>query len=162
MFAVTVQPGDTLSGIAAAHGESLATVEADNPQFSDPNLIYVGQHVYIGGGSGVSSSSVERSAPAYTPPSPSSTSYHSSSGGSGGSGGLYDIPGMPSGLAHCIAYRESTDDTNPAANGNAYGIIPASGYNVAGDSIAQQNQVAGEIYAQSGGAAWAADGCPGT
>ena len=34
MIAYTVQPGDTLSGIAAAHGESLAAIEHANPQFS--------------------------------------------------------------------------------------------------------------------------------
>ncbi len=37
---------------------------------------------------------------------------------------------MPSSFAACVAYRESTDLQNPAANSNAYGIIPASGYNV--------------------------------
>lgn len=72
------------------------------------------------------------------------------------------IPGMPQSLANCIWQRESTSGTNPAAGGNQFGIIPASGYNVAGDSVQQQEQVAGQIYAQSGGAAWAADGCPGT
>ena len=44
---VTVQSGDTLSGIAAAHGLSLAELEAANPQISHPSLIYVGQHVNI-------------------------------------------------------------------------------------------------------------------
>jgi hypothetical protein len=61
-----------------------------------------------------------------------------------------------------VAYRESTDLQNPAANGNAYGIIPASGYNVAGTSLAHQKQVFAELYQQDGGAPWAADGCPGT
>jgi hypothetical protein len=161
MFAVTVQPGDTLSGIASAHGESLSTLEGDNPQFSGNwNLIIAGQSVNIGGGGSWTPPSAPQSAP-QPPPAPVNTSSPSNVP-SGGSGGLGDIPGMPSGLAHCIAYRESTNDTNPAADGNAYGIIPASGYNVAGDSLAQQNQVAGQIYAQSGGQAWAADGCPGT
>ena len=72
------------------------------------------------------------------------------------------IPGMPQSLANCIWQRESTSGTNPAAGGNQFGIIPASGYNVSGDSVQQQEQVAGQIYSQSGGAAWAADGCPGT
>lgn len=76
-------------------------------------------------------------------------------------GGI-SIPGMPQSLANCIWFRESTDGTNPAADGNQFGIIPASGFNVSGMSVAQQEQVAGQIYAQSGGAAWAADGCPGT
>jgi LysM repeat protein len=76
-----------------------------------------------------------------------------------GSGSLSNIPGVPSSFASCVAYRESTNDTNPAANGNAYGIIPASGYNVSGDSIAQQKQVFKEIYDTTGASAWAADGC---
>lgn len=76
-----------------------------------------------------------------------------------GSGGLADIPGVPHAFAACVAYRESTNNTNPAAHGNAYGIIPASGYNVSGYSIAQQKQVFKQIYDTSGPRAWAADGC---
>jgi LysM repeat protein len=45
LVAYLVQPGDTLSGIAASHSASLAAVEAANPQLSDPNLIYAGQTV---------------------------------------------------------------------------------------------------------------------
>jgi hypothetical protein len=185
MIAVTVQPGDTLSGIAAAHGESLGQVEADNPQFSsDFNLIMVGQTVNLGGGhtgtitstsspsasstdgdgdhDGDTSDAPSQSAPVHTA-SPSSTTFTPSTGttGSGAPSGI-SIPGMPQGLANCIWFRESTNGTNPAAGGNQFGIIPASGFNVAGDSVAQQEQVAGQIFAQSGGAAWAADGCPGT
>lgn len=92
--------------------------------------------------------------------STASTADGASSSASGySSGSLSDIPGVPSSFASCVAYRESTDDTNPAANGNAYGIIPASGYNVGGDSIAQQKQVFKEIYDTTGASAWAADGC---
>lgn len=88
------------------------------------------------------------------------TADSASSSASGySSGSLSDIPGVPSSFASCVAYRESTNDTNPAANGNAYGIIPASGYNVSGDSIAQQKQVFKEIYDTTGASAWAADGC---
>jgi hypothetical protein len=72
------------------------------------------------------------------------------------------IAGIPDSFVSCVAYRESTDLQNPAANGNAYGIIPASGYNVAGDSLAQQQAVFRLIYNTSGPVAWAADGCPGT
>ncbi len=153
---ITVQPGNTLSGIASAHGESLSQIEADNPQITNPNYIYAGEQVNLSSQPGVTDIPVAQQ-PGYQAPAPVQQSTPAASGG-----GLGDIPGMPSGLAHCIAYRESTNDTNPAAGGNAYGIIPASGYNVSGDSLAQQNQVAGEIYARSGGAAWAADGCPGT
>jgi hypothetical protein len=66
---------------------------------------------------------------------------------------------VPHSFATCVAYRESTNDTNPAGHGNAYGIIPASGYNVSGDSIAQQKLVFKQIYDTTGPSAWAADGC---
>ena len=46
----TVQRGDTLSGIAAAHGVSLSALRAANPQISNPNLIFAGQRVTIPGG----------------------------------------------------------------------------------------------------------------
>jgi len=181
----TTQSGNTLSGIAASNGVSLSQLEAANPQIGNPNLIYIGESINLSGGGSAS-------APAESSPSPSSVSTDtsgdssaivsgdssssgssqssapapsdgSSSGGSssGGSGG-YNIPGMSSSMANCIAYRESTNGTNPAAGGNVFGIIPASGYNVSGDSLAQQEQVAGQIYANSGGGAWQADGCPGT
>jgi len=110
---------------------------------------------------------VQKSAPSHTSPSSTSTAtatVRSSSTGSSGysSSSLSDIPGVPSSLASCVAYRESTDLQNPAADGNAYGIIPASGYDVYGTSLAHQKQVFAELYAQDGATPWAADGCPGT
>ncbi len=45
----TVQPGDTMSGIAASLGCSLADLEAANPQVSDPSLIYPGQVLNVPG-----------------------------------------------------------------------------------------------------------------
>jgi hypothetical protein len=47
MITITVASGETLSGIASAHGESLGTIEADNPQIGNPNLIYVGERVIV-------------------------------------------------------------------------------------------------------------------
>ena len=41
----TVQPGDTLSGIAARSGASLSAIEAANPKIHNPNLIYVNQQL---------------------------------------------------------------------------------------------------------------------
>lgn len=43
----TVQSGDTLSGIAAANGLTLAEIESYNPQIADPNLIHPGEVVYL-------------------------------------------------------------------------------------------------------------------
>jgi hypothetical protein len=189
LAAYLVQPGDTLSGIAASHSVSLAAVEAANPHISNFNLIFAGQSIELPSGSSAAavitgthavpaqqsasvkhSVPVQQSAPSYTSPSSTASAtatvhhYHSSSTGSSGysSSSLSDIPGVPSSLASCVAYRESTDLQNPAADGNAYGIIPASGYNVYGTSLAHQKQVFSELYAQDGATPWAADGCPGT
>jgi putative chitinase len=46
----TVQPGDTLSGIAARYGTSVGAIAQANG-ISNPNLIQVGQHLTIPGGS---------------------------------------------------------------------------------------------------------------
>jgi LysM domain len=186
LAAYLVQPGDTLSGIAASHSVSLAAVEAANPHISNFNLIFAGQTVELPLGSSATavitgshsapvrqsapveqSAPVHHSAPSYTSPSSvasaTAVTHNSSSGSSGySSSSLSDIPGVPSSLAACVAYRESTDLQNPAADGNAYGIIPASGYNVYGTSLAHQKQVFAELYAQDGASPWAADGCPGT
>ncbi len=43
----TVQPGDTLSGIAEKFGVSLQALEAANPQIQDPNRIFPGQVITI-------------------------------------------------------------------------------------------------------------------
>jgi murein DD-endopeptidase MepM/ murein hydrolase activator NlpD len=185
LVAYLVQPGDTLSGIAASHSVSLAAVESANSQLSNPNVIYAGQTVEIPKTSSAaqapaatqasatprsytssqsSSSGSQSASSAGSPSSIASTVTPASSSGSSGSSSssLSDVPGVPQSLAACVAYRESTDLQNPAANGNAYGIIPASGYNVEGTSLAYQKQVFAELYQQDGGAPWAADGCPGT
>ncbi len=163
LVAYLVQPGDTLSGIAASHGVTLAAVEAANPQLADPNHIYAGERINVPAGSSVSRwSNVPNSHTARNrrertlnqPGSGESSGYSSSS--------LSDIPGVPQSFAACVAYRESTDLQNPAANGNAYGIMPSSGYNVYGTSLAYQKQVFAKLYRQYGGTPWAADGCPGT
>jgi LysM repeat protein len=186
LAAYLVQPGDTLSGIAASHSVSLAAVEAANPHISNFNLIFAGQSIELPQGSSAATAitgaqavpaqqsasvkqsvPVQQSAPTHTSPSSTASATATVSSGSTGSSGyssssLSDIPGVPSSLAACVAYRESTNLQNPAANGNAYGIIPASGYNVYGTSLAHQKQVFAELYAQDGGSPWAADGCPGT
>jgi LysM repeat protein len=175
--AYLIQPGDTLSGIAASHGVSLAAVEAANPQLSDPNLIYTGQRIEIPSGSSASNESHvpyqhagQDSGGGSTRvrdrvlPGDANVTIHSSSEGSRGfsSSSLSDIPGVPRSFAACVALRESTDLQNPAADGNAYGIISSSGYHVWGTSLAHQKHVFVELYQQYGGKPWAADGCPGT
>ncbi len=183
LVAYLVQPGDTLSGIAASHGASLAAVEAANPQIANPNLIYAGQTVKIPGGSSAAQgytaangdsdgTSAQPGASSYSSPSrtasTASTATQASSGRSSGysagsssysSSSLSSIPGVPQSFAACVAFRESTNLQNPAANGNAYGIIPASGYNVYGTSLANQKQVFAKLYQQYGTSPWASDGC---
>ena len=165
LAAYLVQAGDTLSGIAASHGVSLASVEAANPHISDPNLIYTGQTIEIPRGSSDSRGSyVPRSYPLQDRDSQDRRVLRDAPSGSSGysSSSLSDIPGVPQSFAACVALRESTDLENPAADGNAYGIISASGYQVAGTSLAYQKHVFTELYQQYGGTPWAADGCPGT
>ena len=173
LAAYLVQPGDTLSGIAASHGVSLAAVEAANTKIADPNVIYAGQTVEIpgghtatakGGGSqsaAAHTSSASTASTAATAVAVSTATTSSSSGSASGysSSSLSDIPGVPQSFAACVAYRESTNLQNPAANGNAYGIIPASGYNVSGTSLAHQKQVFAQLYQQQGAKPWASDGC---
>lgn len=43
----TVKSGDTLSGIATAHGLTLAQIEHLNPQISNPNVIAVGETIHL-------------------------------------------------------------------------------------------------------------------
>jgi spore coat assembly protein SafA len=47
-----IQPGDTMSGIAARYGVSLSALERANPQVKNPNLIYPGERLNIPGGGG--------------------------------------------------------------------------------------------------------------
>jgi LysM repeat protein len=178
LVAYLVQPGDSLSGIAASHGTSLAAVQAANTKIVNPDVIYAGQTVELPEGSSAAQVSAtsqsstpqgsSQSAASGTSASSSSTSRAAATSGSSGSSSGYstsslsDIPGVPQSFAACVAYRESTNLQNPAANGNAYGIIPASGYNVTGSSLAHQKQVFAELYQQHGGSPWTADGCPGT
>src|SRR5215467_6642293 len=44
---VKVKPGDTLTGIANSHNDTVGSVERANPRITDPNLIYPGQTVYL-------------------------------------------------------------------------------------------------------------------
>jgi LysM repeat protein len=45
-----VRPGDTMSGIAAAHNLSLAALVAANPQVTNPNVIHPGEILTLTGG----------------------------------------------------------------------------------------------------------------
>ena len=43
----TIQSGDTLSGIAAKFGTTIARLMALNPQIKNPNLIYPGDAIRL-------------------------------------------------------------------------------------------------------------------
>src|SRR5579875_1522573 len=105
-----VQPGDTLSGIAASHGASLAAVEAANPQLANPNLIFAGQSVKIpaGGSSAAGSATATAQAPVahtYTAQAPvahtyTSTSHASSYGSTQRAATTYTSPSSTASVAH--------------------------------------------------------------
>ena len=54
--AYTIQPGDTLSAIAAANGTTVEALASAN-DIANPNLIYAGAHLSISGGSSSGASS---------------------------------------------------------------------------------------------------------
>src|SRR5271170_8162872 len=117
MIPVVVLPGDTLSGIAAQHGTTYQAIAAAS-NISNPNLIYAGQTVEVPVGG------VNAPAPTYNS-SPSNTSYAPSTptpAPASTTDGQFSVPGMPQGLANCIAFRESTDGQ---LSSNVFGIIPA-------------------------------------
>jgi LysM repeat protein len=176
LVAYLIKPGDTLSGIASSHSVKVAAVQAANPQIKNPNLIYAGQIIKLPKGSPAAhrshTPSVHTSAHRHSAPSHRSSSHKSSShttravtrstshGSSGySSSDLADVPGVPRSYAACVAYRESTDLKNPAARGNAYGIIPASGYDGYHMTLSQQKQVFAKLYREYGKRPWRSDGC---
>ena len=164
LVAYLIKPGDTLSGIASSHHVKLAAVEAANPQIRNPNLIYAGQTIKLPKRSSAShkssTPSAHTTASTHRAPSHKSSSHTASRGSSGySSSDLADIPGVPRSYAACVAYRESTDLRNPAARGNAYGIIPASGYDGYHMTLSQQKQVFAKLYREYGTRPWRSDGC---
>jgi hypothetical protein len=162
LVAYLIKPGDTLSGIAASHGVKLAAVEVANPQIKNPNVIFPGQTIKLPKGSTASHGShksVHHSAPSHRSSSHTTHTVTSSYSSGYSSSSLSDIPGVPTSFAACVAYRESTDLENPAARGNAYGIIPASGYNGYAMTLSQQKQTFAKLYREYGTRPWASDGC---
>jgi LysM repeat protein len=181
----TVQPGDTLSGIAASAGVSLNKVEAANRWIKNPNLIYAGQVVHVPDGrSGITpmaptyyqapaasstpSASSDTSAAASTTPAEStgtssaSTGYSASAGTSSASTGTSSAStgSSPSSFQQCVSWRESGNNPTASSSG-LYGILPSTwaslGYSgTAGSaSVAQQNQAFQQLYAQDGTSPWA-------
>jgi len=171
----TVQPGDTLSGIAAENGVSLSSIESANQWIKDFNLIYVGQRVTVPDGkSGESAVSIP------APVAPSSPAPADDSGASSASTGTSAAPvssgpsatsvssgggSAPSSFQQCVAFRESSNNPR-ASSAGLYGILPSTWASLglsgtAGSaSVAQQNAAFQQLYAKYGTSPWAPyDGC---
>jgi hypothetical protein len=180
----TVQAGETLSGIAAQSGQSLARVEADNPQITNPNVITVGELVHVWGGnaslaplraqsggstkSSTTQGSTTQGSTAQASDSQASDSQASSASASGSQSSSTPASSgtgsAPSSFQQCVAWRESSN--TPTDPDGLYGILPSTwqslGYSgTAGQaSVAQQDQAFQRLYAQDGTSPWAQyDGC---
>ena len=177
----TVQAGDTLSGIAAQSGQSLARVEADNPQITNPNVITVGELVHVWGGNAslaplraqsggstktsTSQGSTTQGSTAQASDSQASSASASDSQSSSTPASTSSGAGSaPSSFQQCVAWRESSN--TPTDPDGLYGILPSTwqslGYSgTAGQaSVAQQDQAFQRLYAQDGTSPWAQyDGC---
>lgn len=149
----TVQPGDTLSGIAASAGVSLHNVEAANRWIKNPNLIYVGQVVHVPDGrSGITpmaptyyqapassstpsassdtsastgTSSASTGASASTGTSSESSGTSASTGTSTGTSSASSGYGVPGSFQQCVAWRESGNNPTASSSG-LYGILPST------------------------------------
>ena len=178
----TVQPGDTLSGIAAQSGVSLINLEAANPQIANPNLIYVGQQVNVpdgksgaaatasgysavGDGDGDSDDSAVTSTPA--PSVPASTPSVSAGSSASSSAAVTPASGgsASSSFQQCVAWRESGNNPT-ASSAGLYGILPSTWASLglsgtaAQASVAQQTAAFQQLYAKYGTSPWAPyDGC---
>jgi LysM domain/Transglycosylase-like domain len=168
----TVQTGETLSGIAAQSGVSLAQLEAANPQITNPNLIYTGNLINVPDGqSGSSAASSaapaqQQSSPsagsvstgsAAAAPTPAQSSPVSTSASSGGS--------APSSFQQCVAWRESGNNPTASSSG-MYGILPSTWASLGlsgtagAASVGQQTAAFQQLYAQYGTSPWSPyDGC---
>ncbi|HEY5352585.1 MAG TPA: LysM peptidoglycan-binding domain-containing protein [Streptosporangiaceae bacterium] len=150
-----VQPGDTLSGIAASAGVSLHKVEKANRSIKNPNLIYVGQVVHVPDGhkGPLPATPAYYQAPAAQAPAASSTPSASSdtsaeSGTSSVSSGTTSVSsgttsessgtssvssstpaasttGASSSFQQCVAWRESGNNPTASSSG-LYGILPST------------------------------------
>jgi LysM repeat protein len=152
----TVQPGDTLSGIAASAGVPLSKVEAANRWIKNPNLIYAGQVVHVPDGrSGITpmaptyyqapaasstpSASSDTSAAASTTPA-ESTGTSSASTGYSASAGTSASTGTPSASTGTSSASTGSSPSsfqqcvswresgnNPTASSSGlYGILPST------------------------------------
>lgn len=151
LAAYLVRPGDTLSGIAATNGITLAAVEAANPGISNPNVIYPGETVVLPGAGSYTPPQQNSSAPVSAPVQQSAPV---SSGG---------------GFQQCVVQHESNGDSQVMNSSGHYGLYQfdyptwvAGGGNPADfghASVSEQDQVFSSTYASRGAEPWQGDGC---
>jgi hypothetical protein len=183
----TVQPGDTLSGIA----QELCGAARDwvglwhaNPHITDPDLIYSGNQLAVACTSGqgaVVTAAVAPSRPSGngdpdrddgSSPASASSSPSTSPGSRASSlrGGSSVNPASYGGFQACVISRESGGNSQVMNSTGHYGLyqFSASTWAAAGGnpddfghaSVAEQNQVFAQAYAQFGSSPWAPyDGC---
>ncbi|HUK68175.1 MAG TPA: LysM peptidoglycan-binding domain-containing protein [Streptosporangiaceae bacterium] len=160
---IVVQPGQTLSGIAANAGESLASIEAANPQVPNPNLIYPGQVIQAGGAQ-------MDGAPAPAPiPSQSDASNGTSTPVAAPAPAPDSQVANPGSFQGCVIQHESGGSAQVMNSSGHYGLYQfdystwvANGGSPAdfgNASAAEQTSVFDQAYSSSGSAPWAGDGC---
>lgn len=164
---VLVQPGNTLSGISAAHGVSWEAVAAANPQLKNPNLIYPGEKLFVPSAKSAHGEQRSYQAPATAPaatPAPVQQSHYSSPSSS------YVPTSGDSGFQSCVIQRESGGDPAVMNSSGHYGLYQFSASTWAeyggkpadfgNASVAEQNQVFSNAMAAGGASNWSAyDGC---
>jgi hypothetical protein len=175
---VTVRPGDTLSGIAAAHHMTWEAIYATPPnmkRLADPNLVTAGERLRIPENPKFREaqfkakyaavlarmarpSASDSAAPAQAQPAQSAAAQAPASGSGG-----YSASGMSS-FESCVAWRESSD--TPTDPDGLFGMLPSTwqslGYSgTAGEaSVAEQEAAFSKLYAEDGTQPWAPyDGC---
>jgi LysM repeat protein len=185
---VTVQAGDTLSGIAAAHHMNWEAIYATPPNMKvlvNPNLVTVGERLRIPenprfrdaqfkakyaarlAGNFASPeqapASQEQAPVSQQQAEPTQTEQAPAQAQAQSSDGGSLTAGMSS-FESCVAFRESTD--TPTDPDGLFGILPSTwaslGYSgTAGDaSVAEQEAAFNKLYAEDGTQPWAAyDGC---
>jgi len=169
----TVQPGDTLSAIAAQYGSSVAAIAAANG-IADPNLIFAGQVLTIPSStSAVTTASVVTSVPAAAPAAPAATAPAPATTSTTTSATLFSTLTLSAqGTFECIVQAESSG--NPQAynassgamgllqfmestwleyGGGAYGSTPRQA------TPREQMNIGVRAYQADGFAPWAGDGC---
>jgi LysM repeat protein len=184
---VTVRPGDTLSGIAAAHHMTWEAIYATPPNMnvlSDPNLLTVGERLRIPAnprfraaqftakyagrlaeefGTDPAPAREEQAPVSQQQADPAQTGQAAADAQTQPSEGGSLTAGMSS-FEQCVAFRESTD--TPTDPDGLFGILPSTweslGYSgTAGEaSVAEQEAAFNKLYAEEGTQPWAPyDGC---